>query len=221
MIPQTSFKRLVLRVVLRDVYPMVIRLMAVPDFLLLTDFDDLFHALLGWESGAGYAFRLHGQEFNSLRRRTKTKKLSDFRLHRQERFLYTLGFMDQWEWEIRVIDLQDGSESDEKPVCLDGRGATPPQYCGGPTGYRLMLRRQEQREQMCSPAERDALAKLMEDTHPDQPADTWEVLRSALAQGYQSLDRRLEQSGPLQPERFSLREANQRLEKLLAERRFV
>ena len=142
MIPQTSFKRLVLRGVLRDVYPMVIRLVAVPDFLLLTDFDDLFHALLGWESGAGYAFRLHGQEFNSLRRRTKTKKLSDFRLHRQERFLYTLGFMDQWEWEIRVIDLQDGSESDERPVCLDGRGATPPQYCGGPTGYGSRSHRQ-------------------------------------------------------------------------------
>ena len=200
---------------------MVIRLVAVPDFLLLTDFDDLFHALLGWESGAGYAFRLHGQEFNSLRRRTKTKKLSDFRLHRQERFLYTLGFMDQWEWEIRVIDLQDGSESDERPVCLDGRGATPPQDCGGPTGYRLLLRRQEQREQMGSPTERAALAKLMADVYPDQPADTREVLRSALAQGYQSLDRRLEQSGPLQPERFSLREANQRLEKLLEQRRFV
>ena len=79
MILQTPFKRLVLRVVLRDVYPMVIRLVAVPDFLLLTDFDDLFHALLGWESGASYAFRLHGQEFNSLRRRTKTKRLCDFR----------------------------------------------------------------------------------------------------------------------------------------------
>ena len=32
MIPQTLFKRLVLRAVLRDVYPMVIRLVAVPDF---------------------------------------------------------------------------------------------------------------------------------------------------------------------------------------------
>ena len=221
MIPPISFKRLVLRVVLRDVYPMVIRLVAVPDFLTLTDFDDLFHGLLGWESGAGYAFRLHGQEFNSLRRRTKTKKLSDFRLHRQERFLYTLGFMDQWEWEMRVLDLQDGSDGEEKPVCLDGRGATPPQYCGGPTGYRLMLKRQEQREQMGSPAEHEAMTKLMADAYPEQSADTWEVLRKALVVGDQSLDRRLEQSGPLQPERFSLREAKQRLEKLLEQRRFA
>jgi hypothetical protein len=100
MIPQTPFKRLVLRAVLRDVYPMVIRLVAVPDFLTLTDFDDLFQGLLGWESGAGYAFRLHSQEFNSLRRQTKSKRLSDFHLHRQERFLYTLGFMDHRSYAL-------------------------------------------------------------------------------------------------------------------------
>ena len=84
-----------------------------------------------------------------------------------------------------------------------------------------MLRRQEQREQMGSPAERDAVAKLMADVYPDQPADTWEVLRSALAQGYKAWIGRLEQHGLLQPERFSLREANQRLEKLLEQRRFL
>ena len=214
MNPQSQFKQLVLRAVLRDVYSMVIRLVAVRDFLLLTDFDDLFHAVLGWESGAGYAFRLHGQEFNSLRRQTKSKRLSDFRLHRQERFLYTLGFMDQWEWEMRVIDSQDGTAGDERPVCLDGRGATPSKYCGGPTGYRLMLRRQEQREQVGLPAKHDAMAKLMAEAYPEQPADTWEVLRNALA-------RRLEQCGPLRPERFSLRDANQRLEQRLEQRRFA
>ena len=64
--PATAFKRLILRAVLRDVYPMVIRLVAVPDSLDLTDFDDIFHAVLGWDSGAGYAFQIHGQEFNSF-----------------------------------------------------------------------------------------------------------------------------------------------------------
>src|SRR5271168_5005385 len=50
---ETSFKRLILRAVLRDVYPMVIRLVAVPDYLELDDFDDAFHAVLGWEGGIG------------------------------------------------------------------------------------------------------------------------------------------------------------------------
>ena len=105
----TSFKRVILRAVLRDVYPMVIRLVAVPDCLELADFDDIFHALLGWDSGIGYAFQVHGQEFNSFRRDTRSRRLCDFRLHRQEKFLYTLGAMDQWEWELRVVDLQEGA----------------------------------------------------------------------------------------------------------------
>src|SRR5262249_11887180 len=96
-----------LRAVLRDVYPMVIRLVVVPDSLDLPDFDDIFHAVLGWDSGIGFAFQIQGQEFNSFQRKIRAKKLRNFRLHRQEKLLYTLGALDQWEWELRVVDLQD------------------------------------------------------------------------------------------------------------------
>ena len=85
---------------------MVIRLVAVPDSLDLSDFDDIFHVVLGWDSGMGYSFRIQGQEFNSIQRKPRSKKLRDFRLHRQEKFLYTVGALDQWEWELRVVDLQ-------------------------------------------------------------------------------------------------------------------
>jgi hypothetical protein len=71
--PATPFKRLILRAVLRDVYPTVIRLVAVPDSLDLIDFDDIFHAVLGWDSGIGFAFQIQGQEFNSFRRKTRYK----------------------------------------------------------------------------------------------------------------------------------------------------
>jgi hypothetical protein len=73
----TAFQRLILRAVLRDVYPMVIRLVAVPDYVGLTDFDDIFHAVLGWAGGSGYAFHVHGQEFNSVRRQTRSRTLRD------------------------------------------------------------------------------------------------------------------------------------------------
>jgi hypothetical protein len=137
--PATSFKRLILRTVLRDVYPMVVRLVAVPDALDLSDFDDIFHALLGWDSGIGYAFRIQGQEFNSFQRKSRSKKLRDFRLHRQEKFLYTVGALDQWEWELRVVDLQNGAEGEKTPVCVGGRGAAPPQYSDGIGFYRSAM----------------------------------------------------------------------------------
>ena len=57
--------------------------------------------------------------------------------------------------------------------------------------------------------------------HPDRPASTWELLRSVLADGAKSLDRRLEQSGLLEPERFSLKETNERLAQLLKYRRLA
>src|SRR5215831_4174097 len=219
--PTTLFKRLILRAVLRDVYPMVIRLVAVPDSLDLTNFDDIFHAVLGWDSGIGYSFQIQGQEFNSFQRKTRTKKLRDFRLHRHEKFLYTLGALDQWEWELRVVHLQEGAEGDETPVCVGGRGAAPPQYSGGPTGYRLMLKRQQMGEQMFEPAQVETTIHMLTAAHPDCPASTWDLLRSVLADGAKSLDCRLGQSGRLEPERFSLKEANQRLAKLLEHRRLA
>jgi pRiA4b ORF-3-like protein len=218
---ETPFKRLILRAVLRDVYPMVIRLVAVPDCLALSDFDDVFHAVLGWDGGIGYAFQVQGQEFNSFRRRTRAKRLRDFGFHRQEKFLYTLGAMDQWEWELRVIDQQPGAERDNAPVCVGGRGATPPQYSGGPTGYRLMLKRQEVGEEMFPRAEVETVIRMLTVANPDGPASTWDVLRDVIAKSRVSLDRRLEESGPLTPERFSLLEANERLAKLLLYRRFA
>jgi hypothetical protein len=45
----------------------------------------------------------------------------------------------------------------------------------------------------------------------DRQADTWQSLREALNDGLESIDRRLREYGPLEPERFCLQEANQRL----------
>jgi hypothetical protein len=76
--PTTPFQRSILCAALRDVYPMVIRLVAVPDRLDLTDFDDVFHAVLGWAGGSGYAFHAHGQEYNSVRPQTPFKTRARF-----------------------------------------------------------------------------------------------------------------------------------------------
>jgi hypothetical protein len=57
MTPRVPFKRLILRAVLRNVSPMVIRVVAMPDCLDLPDFDDVFRAILGWD-GLGFIFRV-------------------------------------------------------------------------------------------------------------------------------------------------------------------
>jgi len=88
---QTEFKRLILRAALRHVSPMVIRVISVSDRMNMPDFNDIFCAVLGWSSRLGYILRVHGQEFNSYRRKTRSKALHEFKLHRQEKFLYISG----------------------------------------------------------------------------------------------------------------------------------
>ena len=44
-----------------------------------------------------------------------------------------------WEWEVRVMDIQEGAATeDPDPLCLGGHAA-PPESCGAPRGYRLKL----------------------------------------------------------------------------------
>jgi hypothetical protein len=62
MVETSSFKRLILRAVLRQVGPMVIRLVSVSDRMQLPDFHDLFCAILGWQGDLGFIIRVHGQE---------------------------------------------------------------------------------------------------------------------------------------------------------------
>jgi Plasmid pRiA4b ORF-3-like protein len=112
----------------------------------LSDLHDVFQQVLGWGGDLGYSFRIHGKKFNSFRRRARSKPLREFRLHRQEKFLYICDLLDMWEWELRVMDIQEGAATeDPDPLCLGGRGDAPPESCGGPRGYRLMLKDRRER----------------------------------------------------------------------------
>ena len=221
MTTQIPFKRLILRAVLCKVSPMVIRVLALPDYLDLSRFDEVFRRLLGWD-GLGFSFHIHGQEFSSFLRRTRTQRkgLADFQLRPRETFLYTCGGIDLWEWEFRLLDSEAGSNGDDAPLCLAGRGASPPEHCGGPTGYRLMLKRQKEGESMGTPAQVEAVIAMLTAAHPDQAASNWDLLREVMDDGLRSIDQRLEEYGPLEPNRFSLKEANQRLAKLMERGRY-
>src|SRR6202051_3957301 len=106
MVKTPSFKRLILRAVLRQVSPMVIRLVSVSDQMPLHEFHDVFRTILGWNGDLGYIVRVHGQEVNSFRRKTRSKALHELKLHRQEKFLYICDTLHMWEWDVRVVDIQ-------------------------------------------------------------------------------------------------------------------
>ena len=146
---------------------------------------------------------MHGQEFNSFRK-MRSKALHEFKLHRQEKFLYVCDTLHMWEWDVRVLDIQDGLEGDYAPICVGGRGAAPPEFCGGPTGYRLMLKRQREGAAMSDPLRLEAGVQMLAEVCPGQSVRSWDLLRTVLDEGFQSIDRRLHELGPLQPDRFRI-----------------
>ena len=70
-----------------------------------------------------------------------------------------------------------------------------------------MLKRQQEGAWVSDPALVDATVQWLATTYLEQPAKVWNLLRD----GWESIDRRLEASGPLRPDRFNLREAYERL----------
>jgi hypothetical protein len=212
----TPFKRLILRAVLHQVSPMVNGLLSVSDQTELPAFHRVMRLVLGWKSEIGYIVRVHGQEFNSFPRKTRLKALHELKLPRQEKFLYICDTLHMWEWDIRVLDIEEGVEGDQHPLCLSGRGAAPPEHCGGPTGYRLMLKRQREGAAMSDPVRREAGIELYAQAWPDEPTETWDLLRTALDEGLRNIDQRLQAYGPLQPDLFDLKETNERLRELQA-----
>jgi len=218
--PSSPFKRLILRAVLNDVSPIVARVFAIPDDVEITELHDVFLSMLGWQQDLGFIIRVHGQEFNSYQRRSRGKRLRDFQLRRQEKFLYICNTLDLWEWEIRVLDIQDGNVDERDPQCLEGRGAAPPEHCGGPRGYHLMLKRQAEGSQISDPATITASMKLLAQVYSDEADIDWQFFAETVTTGWKSVEERLVRTGPLTPTRFSRQEANERLASLMQQRRW-
>jgi pRiA4b ORF-3-like protein len=200
--------RLTLRVVLLKVSPLVARLISVPDDLLLEELHDVLQLVFGWSGQAFYNFRIHGQEIGR-RVRLRTHLLREFQLRRREKFLYTYDFLDLWEWEIRVLDIESGSAEAWQPRCLAGRAATPPEACGGPRGYMRIL---DQHKYYPPMAEQELVEKALQrmaGVLPDQSHR--DLLKELLDQGLHRAVQRLKEYAQFQPDRFILQEVNDRL----------
>ena len=92
--PASGFKHIILCAVLNDVSPIVARVIAVPEDLGIGELHELFLSMLGWTFDPGFIIRIHAQEFNSFQRRSRGKRLRDFKLRRQEKFLYVCDALD-------------------------------------------------------------------------------------------------------------------------------
>jgi hypothetical protein len=61
--------------------------------------------------------------------------LDEVLLGPKDRVRYTYDFGDNWEHDIVLEKVMEPDAGDGRPVLLTGKGARPPEDCGGPWGY--------------------------------------------------------------------------------------
>jgi hypothetical protein len=55
------------------------------------------------------------------------------------RCTYTYDFGDDWEHTVEIEKTQPAVDGEAYPCCVAGKGACPPEDCGGPWGYQHLL----------------------------------------------------------------------------------
>lgn len=174
-IPVIPEKVYTLKITLKRSQPPIWRRIQVPDTMTLGALHRVIQAVMGWEDDHMHAF-----EIKDMRLAAKSPfgdgdtgwgiadedmvPLGRAIQRKSQKFTYCYDFGDNWDHEILVEAIEAPAPEGQYPICLKGKGACPPEDCGGLWGYYEML------EALRDPAHRAhvrALEWLGQDFDPD------------------------------------------------------
>lgn len=139
-----------LKVTLQHVSPPVWRRILVPADLTLRKLHAILQIVMGWTDSHLYQFVDQGKFYGTpdpdfeddpkFRKQSDAKVLLSQVLRREkDAFGYDYDFGDGWTHRIVLEKLIADAGATQLPVCTAGRGACPPEDCGGPFGYLELL----------------------------------------------------------------------------------
>lgn len=135
-----------LRVTLRDVEPLIWRVIQVTGNTTIYKLHLIVQAVMGWDNYHLFMFTIDGIEYgepspDDFRPVKSARRAKLFQVIRQarQRFLYEYDFGDGWGHDIKVEKVLDPTADTRYPICLAGQRACPPEDCGGPWGYEELL----------------------------------------------------------------------------------
>jgi len=133
------------KVTLRDVKPPVWRRLVLPGLWHLGKVHAAVQASMGWSGGHLHEFTSGGQrwgqpdpgwDFADAVLREERTRLHEVVHAAGDQLAYTYDFGDDWRHVLVVEELLAPQRS---ATCLAGKGACPPDDCGGPWGYQNLL----------------------------------------------------------------------------------
>lgn len=123
--------------------PPVWRRLLVPAGIPLDQLHEAIQAAMGWENCHMHVFTTGSAEYGlpdpELGHRDERRTMLGHLVEGAgDRIRYTYDFGDDWEHEILVEDVLAAEPDVCYPMCLTGKGACPPEDCGGVWGYEQL-----------------------------------------------------------------------------------
>ena len=132
-----------IKVALDGSKPPIWRRLLVPSDLTLGDLHRVIQVAMGWTDSHLHQFTIAGRSYG-VPHPDDMEEILDEEDHRlaglrpaeKFKFRYEYDFGDSWVHTILVEKILEGKPGQPYPFCLKGKGACPPEDCGGIWGYR-------------------------------------------------------------------------------------
>lgn len=120
--------------------PPVWRRLLVPADMRLDRLHDVIQTSMGWTDTHLHVFSTAAGDYGVPDpelgfRNERNARLGQFLKQPGDHIQYTYDFGDGWEHDLVLEKRLDPDPEAQIPACLAGKGACPPEDCGGPWGY--------------------------------------------------------------------------------------
>ena len=134
-----------LKITLAGIEPPVWRRVLVPGDLNLAGLHWVIQYVMGWSNSHLHMFHVgktlyapRTPDWDDVKDERKVI-LRDIALKAGAKFFYEYDMGDSWGHDIRVEAIASAAAEPQRPECLAGDGACPPEDCGGVGGYEDLL----------------------------------------------------------------------------------
>jgi Plasmid pRiA4b ORF-3-like protein len=130
-----------LKIMLRNVSkPPVWRRVTVPSGMTLDLMHEVIQSAMGWDDEHLHVFSTPGRDYGAPdpelgHADERQVMLGDVLAKGGDKLRYTYDFGDDWEHDVVLEDILPPGAGSARPSCLAGKGACPPEDCGGAWGY--------------------------------------------------------------------------------------
>ena len=134
-----------LKVTLLELVPATWRRFQVPATFTLRRLHTVLQRVMGWKESPGHEFRVGDEVYGMPSespaglKDSRWTSLQDLVARQTRTFSYEYQLVAHWTHLVRIEGVSNGEPGNQRPICLAGARACPPDGCGGPDAYVDLL----------------------------------------------------------------------------------